>query len=291
MEQLSDSTDPDKTMRDAFKCLPALRVYTDPETGLDLSYRDSGTASGPTIVCLHGFNGSSKSWAYQFARFAAEARVVATDFPGYGRSSAGAFRMDQVADLLSRLLRSIGVSRCILVGHSMGGMLAQVLASRHRDLIAGAVLSCTHVGYGLPADTPLGEHYTSRIEERKRLNDRDFGELRIAKMVPDLKDRTIIKFLEEIAGEISVDSITSGGTAMQQLDTSEFLPGLTRPCLILTAELDRVATVERTDNLRAALPHARHVEFAGVGHAPYAEDAEAFNQVVNAFVAELITSA
>ena len=278
-------------MHDAFQYLPDLKVHSDTETGLDLSYRDSGPASGPTLVFLHGFNGSSKSWAFQFARFAAEARVVATDFPGYGRSSAGNFRMDQVADLLSRLLRSIGVSRCILVGHSMGGMLAQVLACRHRDLTAGIVLSCTHVGYGLPADTPLGERYTSRIEERQRLNDREFGELRIARMVPDLKDRTIIEFLEEIAGEISIDSITSGGTAMQQLDTSDILPGLTQSCLILTADLDRVATVERTDNLRASLPNARHQHLRNVGHAPYAEDAEAFNQAVKGIIAELITIA
>ena len=278
-------------MHDAFQYLPDLRVHHDPETGLDLSYRDSGSTSGPTLVFLHGFNGSSKSWAFQFARFAAEARVVATDFPGYGRSSAGEFRMDQVADQLSRLLRSIGVSRCLLVGHSMGGMLAQVLACRYRDLTAGVVLSCTHVGYGLPADSPLGERYTSRIDERQRLNDRDFGELRIARMVPDLKDRTIIEFLEEIAGDIGVDSITSGGTAMQQLDTSDILPGLTQPCLILTADLDRVATAERTDNLRAALPHARHQRLNNVGHAPYAEDAEAFNHAVNGFIADLVTTA
>ena len=287
----SDSTESEKIMHDAFQCLPDLKVHNDPETGLDISYRDSGPASGPTLVFLHGFNGSSKSWAYQFARFAAKARVVATDFPGYGGSSAGAFRMDQVADLLDRFLRSIGVSRCIVIGHSMGGMLAQVLACRHRELITGVVLSCTHVGYGLPADTPLGERYTSRIEERQRLNDREFGELRIVRMVPDLKDRRIIEFLEEIAGEIGVDSITSGGTAMQQLDTSDILPGLTQPCLILTADLDRVATVERTDFLRAAVQHARHQHLKNVGHAPYAEDAEAFNHAVNTFIADLVTIA
>ncbi len=274
-------------MHAAFQPLPDLLVYDDPETGFDLSYRDSGQASGHTLVFLHGFNGSSRSWAYQFARFTAAARVISTDFPGYGTSSAGDLRMDQVADLISRLLHSLGISRCILIGHSMGGMLAQVVACRHPDLVAGVVLSCTHTGYGLPADAPLGERYTSRIEERQRLNDGDFGALRIARMVPDLKDRTIIAFLEAIAGDISVDSIRCGGTAMQQLDTSGILPDLIQPCLILTAELDRVATADRTGNLRAALPHARHVLLAGVGHAPYAEDAEAFNRAVDEFIRDL----
>lgn len=195
--------------------------------------------------------------------------------------------MAQVADRISRLLGSLGVTNSILVGHSMGGMLAQVIACRHRDQVAGIVLSCTHKGYGLPADAPLGDQYRSRIEERERLDDREFAALRVAKMVPDLRDRGIIAFLEAIAGEITAEGIACGGMAMQQLDTSEMLSDLNQPCLIVTAELDRVVAAEKARELREALPHARHIQLAGVGHAPYCEDAEAFNGAVDAFVASV----
>lgn len=274
-------------MNPAIRLLPPLNVDRDPHTGLDLSYRIAGRVDGRTLVFLHGFNGGSASWAWQFAHFAAKARVISIDFPGYGRSSVGVCGMEQVADRISRLLQSLNVRAAILVGHSMGGMLAQVLACHHGDQIAGVVLSCTHTGYGLPADAPLGENYACRIEERQRLNDRDFGALRVAGMVPDLKDRTIATFLEEIAGAITVEAIRCGGTAMQQLDTSGMLSGLTWPCLIITAELDRVVAAEKADDLRRALPDARHVQLAGVGHAPYCEDAEAFNRAIDKFVATL----
>ena len=274
-------------MHAAFQALPDIQIWCDPGTGLDLSYRDTGPSDGHSLIFLHGFNGSSRSWAFQFQHYAGKARVLSIDFPGYGQSSPGDLRMDDVAGLVSRLMGALQLPPCIVVGHSMGGMLAQVLAIRHGERVSGLVLSCTHTGYGLPADTPLGERYTSRIEERQRLDDDEFGRLRIEKMVPDLKDAVIIAFLEDIAGEITVDGIRCGGNAMQPLDTTALLPGLVQPCLILTAELDRVVAPERAERLRKGLSRARCVRLAGVGHAPYAEDAEAFNRAVDGFLISL----
>ena len=76
----------------------------------------------------------------------------------------------------------------------------------------------------------------------------------------------------------------SGGTAMHYLDTTSLLKRITSPVMILTGELDIVVLPTAGAALRAELPNARHIQLAGVGHAPYCEDAPQFNAVLSSFL-------
>ena len=80
------------------------------------------------------------------------------------------------------------------------------------------------------------------------------------------------------------EGIECGGAAMQQLDTSAMLPDLVQPCLILSADLDRVVAADKAANLRALLPGASGVHLKNAGHAPYCEDVDGFNQAVDRFI-------
>lgn len=263
--------------------LPDPAIFKDNKYNLKISYRYQKINKEIPILFLHGFNGSSKSWAYQFDYFKNKRSIIAVDAPGFGQSDPADLDMLSIAHIVYNLLRSINIVRCDLVGHSMGGMLAQIMASQYNSLINKVILSCTHKGYALLKGSPLREPYRLRLEQRKKMSDEEFGHLRIKKMLPELKNEEIFKFLSLISAEINEGSIQSGGMAMQTLDTTDYLSKLNQDCLILKGSKDIVVSNERSYELEKLLKHAKIKELQNVGHAPYCEDANTFNGEVENF--------
>jgi pimeloyl-ACP methyl ester carboxylesterase len=107
-----------------------------------LQVREDGPASAPTIVLLHGFAGSLHWWDNLVGLLARRYRVVRFDLLGHGGSSkpAGGYSMEHQAQLVDEALHLLGVRRALIVGHSMGGVVATALATRDRALAAGVAL-------------------------------------------------------------------------------------------------------------------------------------------------------
>ena len=271
----------------SFLSLPARELYVTDEVKRIISFRrrDPVDVTTPisTLVFLHGFNGNSASWLYQFSHFKSF-RVVAIDAPGFGETSVFEGGMAGFAEVVAQMLSKLGLSSFWLIGHSMGGMLAQIIAAKPGNHCSGLVLSCTHKGRARPDTEPLSEDVLDRVEQRSRLNDQDYGALRIGKMLSGTPSSDIRDFLVSIAGAIRVEGIKWGGAAIQYLDTTDYLQDVTAPILILSADQDTVVKPTSLAALIADLPEAQHVELQGVGHAPYCEDADTFNGLVEQFI-------
>lgn len=271
----------------SFRSLPAQELYVTDKVKRIISFRrrDPVDATTPisTLVFLHGFNGNSASWLYQFSHFKSF-RVVSIDAPGFGETSVFEDGMAGFAEAVEQMLSKLGLSSFWLIGHSMGGMLAQIIAAKPGNHCSGLVLSCTHKGRARPDTEPLSEDVLDRVEQRSRLNDQDYGALRIGKMLSGTPSSDIRDFLVSIAGAIRVEGIKWGGAAIQYLDTTDYLQHVTAPILILSANQDIVVKPTSLAALIADLPEAQHVELQGVGHAPYCEDADTFNSLVEQFI-------
>ena len=267
--------------------LPSRIIYKDTKTNSRISYRRQEpkdiTGEPLTLVFLHGFNGNSASWYYQFTHFLTF-RVISIDAPGFGETSVFAGGMAEFAEKVASMLSKLNVPSFWLVGHSMGGMLAQVIAAQHRDRCEGLVLSCTHKGRAKAQSEPLSEDVQSRIDQRMRLNDLEYGTLRIERMLSTTLSPELHEFLVSIAGKIRVKGIKWGGRAMQYLDTTPYLSNIGCPILILSAQDDIVIKPKALEALISDLPNAEHIEMTGVGHAPYCEDAERFNGLLEQFI-------
>jgi pimeloyl-ACP methyl ester carboxylesterase len=266
------------------KDLPKLQFYKDLDLNLIISYRYRKEINKATILFLHGFNGNSKSWAYQFNFFKNKSSVISIDAPGFGKSDPSSIDMDVIVDVVVRLLKSLKISKFHVVGHSMGGMLAQILGSKYSNNVGKLVLSCTFKGYNLPKNTPLMEPYQRRIKDRKNMSDDEYGRKRIREMLPKRSEDEIFEFLSVISGEISEGSINSGGMAMQYLDTTNYLPSIINKCLIILASEDVVVSKQKSELLIKDIPHASIIELSNVGHAPYCEDAISYNNVLVKFL-------
>ena len=112
-----------------------------------MHYVDIG--HGPVMLMLHGFGGSAYSYRHLIPVFARSRRVIAVDLKGFGYSErdvrAGFSATAQVA-MLKTLLDRCAVTRAVVIGHSMGGGVAQRFASAHPEMTQALVLAASAAG-------------------------------------------------------------------------------------------------------------------------------------------------
>lgn len=134
--------------------------------GLSIHYRDTGGDEFP-LVLAHGFTGNSRNWALTAPALRERFRLISPDHRGHGPSdkptSREEYDLDLLADDLYKLLASIDVESCYLVGHSMGGMVAQLLTLAHPEMVHALVLVDT------AAEIPRSLAAKERYQERQRL--------------------------------------------------------------------------------------------------------------------------
>jgi pimeloyl-ACP methyl ester carboxylesterase len=246
--------------------------------GPDLQVRERGPRDAPAIVLLHCYTCSIHWWAKLEPLLTDDRRVISIDLIGHGGSEKprdGYSAADQ-ADQVAAALRRVGVRRALLVGQSLGGPIATVLAERHPTLARGIVImdSSPSEGYAdLPftarlATTPVvGEalwHVTPDDLIREGLSDAFVDGFD----VPD-------EFVEGFKA-MTYTSFDKADELTDLEDTDWSLPRkLTRtglPVLVIFGEEDTVVTpADEAAGEYREIPGARVVLLPGVGHTPQVE--------------------
>lgn len=125
-----------------------------------VAFEEAGT--GPAVLLVHGLAGSRRIWRAQMPALAAHFRTIAVDIPGHGQSPAPAdLTLRAAAAALIRLLDHLALARIAVVGHSLGGVLAQQLALDAPERVWALVLVATSSQCNAAAK--------ARWEERARL--------------------------------------------------------------------------------------------------------------------------
>ena len=254
-----------------------------------VSYRQAG--SGPDLVLLHGLAGNSGTWERQFETFTDRFRMTAWDAPGYGHSAAVRPAVNAYADTLGAFTHAIGIERFILIGHSMGGVVAGNFAGRYQDRVSGLVLSCTHVGRKQRAGAPLSEKYLTRLAQYDAMSPLDYGRVRAESMTAPGCDPEILEDFARIAAETRKEGLEAAARVVSEADNRSHFAHLDMPVLVLAGDLDRTVPKALTEELVEAIPgelpsFVLHY-LPGVGHAPYMEDANLYNTVLAGFLSSL----
>jgi pimeloyl-ACP methyl ester carboxylesterase len=114
--------------------------------GTILAYEMPGPRRAPALLLLHGLGASGRlNWFPAFGPLSEQFRVVAMDLRGHGHGlrAGSRYRLVDCADDAIALLDALGVERCIPVGYSLGGPVAQLMWRHHRDRVEGLVLCAT----------------------------------------------------------------------------------------------------------------------------------------------------
>lgn len=114
--------------------------------GVKLAYLDKGSGD-PALLFIHGWSSDHTFWRDQIPEFAQRHRVVAVDLRGLGESDAPDedSTIKQFTDDVAWLSREIGLDKPVIVGHSMGGLIAFKFVQQHQEMARAAVI----------VDTPL----------------------------------------------------------------------------------------------------------------------------------------
>jgi pimeloyl-ACP methyl ester carboxylesterase len=109
--------------------------------GVRLSYLEAGPPDAPPLVLLHGLGEDATSWDVIAQPLAARFRVLAFDLRGHGHSGRpGSYSFELMRDDMLGAVEELGLRRPGLIGHSMGGTVALLIAEDHPDLISKLVL-------------------------------------------------------------------------------------------------------------------------------------------------------
>ncbi|GAA2673446.1 MULTISPECIES: alpha/beta fold hydrolase [Nonomuraea] len=129
--------------------------------GVDLSYREEGDPAAPTLVLLHGRTADHNNWNPFIRRFAERFHVIAPDLRGHGASERpDRYELPDMAEDVVALLGALGVDQAILIGHSLGGVVAYHLAMNHPERVSLLVLEdppapVPHERPALEDDSPM----------------------------------------------------------------------------------------------------------------------------------------
>ncbi len=234
------------------------------------------------IVFVHGFLGGSRQWQAQEGAFCASG-VVAVDLPGFGENahlraldSIGAYA-DWVLDQMS----SRGIDRFHLIGHSMGGMIAQEMVARAPGRIVRLVL----YGTGATGDLP-GRFETIDVSKDRA---RDDGAQATARRIAatwflDHRSATAYESCAELAEKSGLPAILAGLDAMHLWSGDDHLGDIRAPTLVLWGDHDRTYTWAQTERLWTKIPEASLAVLPNCAHATHLEKPELFNSLVRDFL-------
>jgi pimeloyl-ACP methyl ester carboxylesterase len=276
---------------------PGERITVQSADGTTLAARVAGPEGAPVIVFAHSYAMSSAVWLYQMRDLSDEFRVVAYDLRGHGDSgpaSGRAYTTATLAQDLAAVIDATATGPVLVAGHSMGGISIMAYGQEYpgevRDRLAGAALlntaSSRLVWRGLLS---AGAVTIGGLQQALRRRARDGGVLRLpgarANDLTYLLTRMLalsaeaspahVAFVEEqIVGSPS-DVLAAFARTLGSLDLDDALEHLDVPVIVIAGDSDRLTPRRQARDLAAALPDARLVELAGVGHFSTLEAADA----------------
>jgi 3-oxoadipate enol-lactonase len=250
---------------------------------------------GPPLLLVAGLGGGTWSWYGQVPYFKNLYRTIIFDNRGAGRSSIpqGPYQMRHFAEDARCILDHLSVERVLVLGLSMGGMIAQELALLGQDRILALFLGCTHSG-GLLRVPPAPD--TIRLlMDNAGLSQKEI----IQKNLPIFFSEACRKQKPEVIEAYCQAQLSypvqpeyafhAQLAAISAFDSSERIGQINVPAMIATGSEDILVPPENTQILAKMLPHAEMVIIPGAGHALHAECRETLNSLADGFFSRHLT--
>jgi 3-oxoadipate enol-lactonase len=243
--------------------------------------------SGPTVLMLHGIGGGHLSFAPQVETLASSGyRAVAWDMPGYGHSAPiEPYTFKGLAESCVRLIESLQCESVALVGHSMGGMVAQEVIARRPDLVNKLVLAGTSPSFGKPD----GEWQSRFVSERTAPLDAgktmaQLAEVLVPKMIGPGSLPEGVRLATHCMGMVPPATYRRALEALVTFDRRAVLERISVPTLLIAGEHDRNAPPAVMKKMAASIPRGTYIEMPGIGHLQNLEAPDEFDGYVLNFL-------
>ena len=255
-----------------------------------ISYRELGEGPSAPLVLLHAFPLNGRMFEPQLDALSDGCRVVAPDYPGFGRSPRSPAQPDvrYYAEGIGRLLDRLGLERVVLGGVSMGGYVAFECMRLFPERITGLVLADTR------PDPDSEEMRENRKKMARRVADEGVEVLIELQMERLLAPQTL-KNDEEVVEKVRamiLESAPTGvvaalGAMRDRPDSTPLLAEISVPTLVIGGEEDAISTPDVMAAMAHTIPASRHVVLPGAGHLSNLEAPQSFNAALEEFLGTL----
>ena len=242
--------------------------------------------AGPrAVVLLHGIGGQAESWAPTLAALR-EWRVLAWNMPGYGASPP----LDPVdfpglADALRRMLDAAGVAKADLVGHSIGGMVAQEFAATWPERVRSLVLYASPPAFGGRTPEFRDRFLTARLAPLDA--GRSLAELApglVAELMGPAPDPRAAALAIASMAAVPEASYRATLAALVTFDRRADLPRIACPTYVVAGQVDPMAPIPMLLSMVGQISGAEIGIIPGAGHLAHLEKPGEFNTLVRDFL-------
>lgn len=245
-----------------------------------------GPPHAPAVVFANSLGTDLRIWDAVAARLGPRVRTVRYDMRGHGLSeaTAGDYAMEVLADDLAALLDAVRVRGAVVVGLSVGGMVAQALAARRPDLVRGLVLCCTAARIGERA------LWQARIDAVRQQGMAALADAVIARWFPAA---VIARIPEAVEGlrlmllRTPPEGYAGICAALRDADLVPSTQALKLPTLCLAGSEDPATSPAVVQGLADLIEGARLSVIEGSGHLPIIDAPEATARHIESFLAEI----
>lgn len=257
-----------------------------------LHFHDEGPRDAPAVLLLHALCTHSELWAPQRVVWKDRLRLISVDLPGHGKSPVlpHARTLDGIADEIVAVLDHLNLPQVAVVGLSLGGMLAQVLALRHSARVRSLVVA--HAG--ARTDAAVRAIWDQRIEQFKSGSTADWCQSTLQRWFPrDFAERSpaTLSWVGGLIRATQAEGYVNAIRAIQGLDTLDQLSAIQVPALVVAGQADAAVPPAVAQMLAERLPNARLQLLEDVGHLGNVQAPVLFTEVVGRFLAQALPPA
>lgn len=241
------------------------------------------------LIFLHYWGGSSRTWKHAIARLAPRFHIIAIDHRGWGQSDAPAdgYALADLAADAEGVIQTLNLKRYVLVGHSMGGKVAQLMASRRPAGLAGLVLIAPSPPQPMTMPAEAREMMAGSYASRETIEAAIDNVLTAKPLSSEDREQVIT---DSLRGAPPAKIAWPRATSLEDI-TAE-VGAINVPTIVIAGELDRV---DSPDLLKAELlsrvPQAVMHVLPGTGHLSMLESPDALVLLVENFCGSLNGSA
>jgi len=233
------------------------------------------------LVFLHGVGGGHHAWEDQVPYFGGLGYPShAWDQPGYGKSAVvEPYDLAQVSAALARLIEALGGEPVVLIGHSMGGFVAQETYVRYPKLVKAMALCFTSPAFAGGSSDFTRQFLAARIgplDEGKSM-----AEI-AAKLIPTMGSNS--KLAEQIMAGVPPDTYRKAVQLLTTFDRRKALGDIKVPTLLVAGSEDKVAPPSVMEKMASKIPGAEYALMPDCGHLGPMDRPDAFNAILLGFL-------
>lgn len=251
--------------------------------GISLSYELSGNSSAPILMFSNSLASNLSMWNPQAEAFGGDYQILRYDSRGHGQSDApdGPYSIEMLADDAIALLDALGIDKVRYCGLSKGGMVGQMLATKHADRLHCAVL-CATSSYMGPKEIWQDRIDTANSQGMTALSD---GTLERWFTPPyHESDPAEVDKVRQMIHSTPVAGYAACCQAIAAMDQRESIKSIDLPTLVIVGDKDPGTTPEMAEAIHQSIKGSRIAVLKNAAHFCNMEQRGTFNEALSGFL-------